>query len=101
MSEPVALGVFLRPVGALRFWYCYQLVGVTRGNREDDLDTWHMRRWGLDEQRQPCDDDGGHAIHYLTPMRQVRPGVFRVEDRDWFEPVYFIRVRQGGQMDLF
>ena len=99
-TDHAPIGAFLRPVGSLRFWFCYELVGATPGKHHSDLDTWHMRRWGLDEQREPCDDGGGHAIHYLPPLREVRPGVYRVGYRGWCDPVYFVQVLPRGQIPL-
>lgn len=97
-------GTFLRPVGRLPwFRFCYEVVRVIPENDEGP-DHWTMRRWGLNNEHQPYQDDGprgNKALQYLTNLERVAPGVWKDTVAHDYEPLYYRLIDVGGQKDLF
>lgn len=97
-------GTFLRPVARLHgFFFCYEVVHALP---EDDEQPghWAVRRWGLSAERQPYQDDGprgNRALHYITNMERVAPGVWKDTTSHDYEPLYYRIIDVGGQIDLF
>ena len=95
-------GAFLRPVGHL-FCFCYEVVRVLPEGR-DGPDHWTMRRWGLNADHQPYQDDGprgDNALHYLTNLERVASGVWKDTAAEHYDPLYYRLIDVGGQKDLF
>lgn len=97
-------GTFLRPVARLHgFFFCYEVVRALPAD-EGGPGHWTVRRWGLSAERQPTQDDGPRrdkALHYLTNMERVAPGVWKDTTSHDYEPLYFRSIDVGGQKDLF
>lgn len=97
-------GTFLRPVARLHpFLFCYEVVRV-RPEDEEGPDHWTMRRWGLNAEGQPYQDDGPRgdkALQYLINLEHVAPGVWKDITAHDYEPLYYRMIDVGGQKDLF
>lgn len=97
-------GAFLRPVARLHpFFFCYEVIRVIPENDEGP-DHWTMRRWGLNNEHQPYQDDGprgANAVQYLTNLERVAPGVWKDTVAHDYEPLYYRLIDVGGQKDLF
>lgn len=95
-------GTFLRPVGWL-YCFCYEVVCITPAD-DDGPDHWTMRRWGLNADHQPYQDEGprgNSALQYLTGLRRIARGVWRDTCAASFEPIYYRQIDVGGQKELF
>lgn len=103
MSNAPQLGSFIRPVGLYR--YCLELVKVLPEDHEGP-EQWHLKRWGMDDNRQPVDDGHGHSISYISGLIRIAPGVWKDE---WLYgtprwaccPLYYRLIDRFGQIDLF
>jgi hypothetical protein len=97
-------GTFLRPVARLHpFLYCYEVVQILPDDTQGP-DHWTMRRWGLNSHHQPYLDDGprgNSALHYLTNLERIAPGVWKDTVAAYYEPLYYRQIEVGGQKDLF
>ncbi len=100
-----AIGTFIRPVGVS---YCLELVKVvppTEGWNE--LEQWHLRRFGLSDDKTTPIKDGHQDIHYISGLKQVAPDVWKDEwDCDTPRwrccPLYYRRMMfSGHQESLF
>lgn len=97
-------GSFLRPVGR-EYRYCYQVMDVLEPCEEWPRGHLTMKRWGLDENRQPV-DDGHLGNRYLAGLTQMAPDIWKDEwEHDtprWMCcPLYYRRIEVGGQKELF
>lgn len=95
-------GTFLRPVGRI-YRFCYEAVRIAAADAEGP-DHWTMRRWGLNVELQPYQDEGprgGSAMQYLTSLERIAPGVWKDNDAASYEPIYYRQIDVGGQKELF
>ena len=93
MTAP-ALGTYVRPVGEIRYAYCYRVVKVLHLDGAD-RQYWECERWGMHDG-QPF-NDGNRRMSYLRDILEVVPGVWKDEwtgaGERWFGiPLYFKRI---------
>jgi len=105
-----AVGTFLRPVGVMRFAYCYRVdrvwPAVSNARWGAEPERWSCTRFGLSEDLdEPVPD---HVVpgHSICNLVQVAPDVWRdvpdAAQTPWRgEPLYWRAMRPRGQQELF
>lgn len=91
-----AVGMFIRPVGACGFRFCYRVHRVHVIRVQCD-------RWGMRNQL-PFDDGHVSVARSSVDLLPLRPGVWKVDgpSRGHGSPMYFVLTGQpDGQFDMF
>jgi hypothetical protein len=103
MNAP-PLGSFIRPVG--HFAYCLELVLVFPEDG-DGPEQWHLKRWGLDANKQPINDGRSNGLSYISNLKQIAKDVWKDEwefktPRWGCCPLYYrLMQRKNEQLGLF
>lgn len=100
MNAP-AIGSFVRPVGLMRFAYCYRIDMVLPPDAEHDA--WYVggTRFGLTNDNEPVAD--GHQSHpstFIVPA--LLSGIWRDPNPTWRGcPRYWVDMGPRGQLEMF
>ena len=94
-------GTFVRPVGLMRFAYCYRIDKVLPPDDGDDAWYWGATRFGLGDDNEPITD--GHQSRPSTHIvPALLPGVWRDSNPTWRGcPRYWVDMGQRGQLEMF
>lgn len=106
------VGTFLMPVQNYEVLYCYQVLEIfdLTETHAPGIKGLRLKRWGLDEQRQPFDDGHCGPCHDSWINGTYRPiggRAWRIrDDPPWcgLGPIYFKQMPApavAGQLDFF
>lgn len=112
MNTMPAVGVYLMPVQAYQVMYCHQVLEVIDCTKSHGpgMKCLRLKRWGLDERRQPFNDghcDSSHDSWTNGTFKPVGTQAWRIkESPPWcgLGPIYFKQMPApavAGQLDLF
>lgn len=107
-----AVGTYLLPIQNYQVLYCHQVLELhdcTESHAPGMMGV-RLRRWGLNDQRQPFDDGHtgpSHDSWYTGTFRPVGDRAWRIQDEPpcWgLGPIYFKTIApptMAGQLNLF
>lgn len=108
-----AVGTYLMPVQDYQVLYCHQVLELydCTETHAPGMKGMKLRRWGLDDQRQPFDDGHtgpSHDSWFTGTFRSVGRRAWRIQDTahqcSSSGPIYFKTIPApivAGQLDLF
>lgn len=103
MNAP-PLGSFIRPAG--NYAYCLELILVFPED-SDSPEQWHLKRWGIDSQKQPVSDGRSDGLRYISNLKKIASDVWKDEwefdtPRWHCCPLYYrLMQRKNEQLGLF
>lgn len=112
MNTLPAVGTYLMPIQNYQVLYCHQVLELydCTESHAPGMKSMRLRRWGLDDQRQPFDDGHcgtSHDSWYTGTFRPVGHRAWRIQDSPpWCDlgPIYFKTIPAptvAGQLELF
>lgn len=112
MDTLPGVGTYLMPIQAYQVRYCHQVLEAIdcTESHASGMKALHLKRWGLDDKRQPVDDGHcgeSHDSWYTGNFRPVGSSAWRILDDArgcCIGPIYFKTIPPpivAGQLTLF